>query len=291
MATRTPLSGRNSTALPFVLPFLVVYMAFFVYPTLQMLWMSLTDGQLVRRGEFVGADNYLRLFRDPRFPRAILNTGYFVALAVIPGTLAGLLLALTVNRLSGFWQAIVLAIFFLPYILPVTTVTTVWQWMIYGLAELAAPMTGGTPVRVLGRPELVVPLAAAITVWWTAGFNLLLFLAGLRSIPSEIYEAAALDGAGRWAQFRRITLPLLWPVTALVATLQLLLQIRVFDQIYLLADGERVDYSMVLVQYIYTLAFQRNAGGYAAAVAVAFLIIVGAVSVLLFQARRVRVGQ
>ncbi len=274
-----------------MLPFLVVYGVLFAYPTLQMLWMSLTDGQLIRRGDFVGIDNYLRLLRDWRFSRAILNTGWFVILTVVPGTLVGLLLALAVHRLKGVRQAAVLAVLFLPYLLPVTTVTTIWQWTITGLADLAAPLTGGEPVRVLGRPALVIPLAALITVWWTAGFNLLLFLAGLRSIPADVYDAAALDGAGRWAQFRRLTLPLLWPVTALVAGLQLLMNVKVFDQVYLLAQGGRVDASMVLVQYVYTLAFQRNAGGYAAAVSVTFLVIVLIPSALLVQARRARAGR
>ena len=93
--------GGTWIALPFVLPFLVVYGALFVYPTLQMLWMSLTDGQLIRQGDFVGLDNYLRLLRDWRFSRAILNTGWFLVLTVVPGTVAGLVLALGVDRLRG----------------------------------------------------------------------------------------------------------------------------------------------------------------------------------------------
>ena len=279
---------QNHTALPFVLPFLAVYAALFLYPTLQMLWMSLTNGQLILRGEFVGLDNYLKLFRDWRFGHALMNTGWFVFFTVIPGTLLGLMLALLVARLSGLARAAILAIFFLPYILPVTTVMLVWQWLIWGLTDLAAPLTDGKPIRVYGRPVFVLPLAATITVWWTTGFNILLFLAGLRAIPTEIYEAARLDGANRRALFWRITWPLIWPVTALVATLQLLMQIKVFDQIYLLVLDGRVDATLVLVQYIYALAFQRNAGGYAAAVAVAFFVIVVTLSVLQFQFRRLR---
>lgn len=125
-------------------------------------------------------------------------------------------------------------------------------------------------------------------MWWTVGFNVLLFMAGLKNIPAELYEAAKLDGAGRWTQFRTITWPLIWPVTALVLTIQLIMQIKVFDQVYLLVQGGRVDASMVLVQYIYTLAFQRNQGGYAATVAVALFVIVAAVSVLQFQLLRAR---
>lgn len=272
----------NRAALPLVAPFVIVYAALFLYPTLQMLAMSLTDGQLILPGEWVGLSNYLRLFRDWRFGNSVANTAYFVALTVVPGTLLGLGFAMLVVRLKGVWQAVVLAVFFLPYILPVTTVTSIWTWFVYGPGQLVLPD------RVLGRPPFVLPIAATITVWWTVGFNVLLFMAGLKNIPAELYEAARLDGAGRWTQFRAITWPLIWPVTALVLTIQLIMQIKVFDQVYLLVQGGRVDASMVLVQYIYTLAFQRNQGGYAATVAVALFVIVAAVSVLQFQLLRAR---
>lgn len=272
----------NRTALPLVAPFVIVYAALFLYPAMQMLVMSFTSGQLIAPGEFVGLDNYLKLFRDWRFGNSVRNTAYFVALTVVPGTLLGLGFAMLVVRLKGFWQALVLAAFFLPYILPVTTVTSIWAWFAYGPGQLVLPE------RVLAQPAWVLPMAAVITIWWTVGFNVLLFMAGLRNIPAELYEAAKLDGAGRWVQFREITWPLIWPVTALVLTIQLITQIKVFDQVYLLVQGGRVDASMVLVQYIYTLAFQRNQGGYAATVAVALFVIVAVLSVLQFQLLRAR---
>jgi multiple sugar transport system permease protein len=282
MTTEPRKKYDHRTALPLVAPFVIVYAALFLYPTLQMLAMSLTDGQLILPGEWVGLDNYFKLFRDWRFGNSVANTAYFVGLTVVPGTLLGLGFAMLVVRLKGFWQAVVLAVFFLPYILPVTTVTAIWTWFVYGPAQVILPD------RVLGRPAFVLPIAATITVWWTVGFNVLLFMAGLKNIPAELYEAAKLDGAGRWVQFREITWPLIWPVTALVLTVQLIMQIKVFDQVYLLVQGGRVDASMVLVQYIYTLAFQRNQGGYAATVAVALFVIVAAVSVLQFQLLRAR---
>lgn len=272
----------NRTALPLVAPFVIVYAALFLYPTLQMLAMSLTSGQLIAPGEFVGLDNYLKLFRDWRFGNSVRNTALFVALTVVPGTLLGLAFAMLVVRLGRFWQGLVLAAFFLPYVLPVTTVTSIWTWFAYGPGQVILPE------RVLATPAFVLPMAAAITIWWTVGFNVLLFMAGLKNIPAELYEAAKLDGAGRWVLFRDVTWPLIWPVTALVLTIQLITQIKVFDQVYLLVQGGRVDASMVLVQYIYTLAFQRNQGGYAATVAVALFVIVAALSVLQYQLLRAR---
>ena len=125
-----------------------------------------------------------------------------------------------------------------------------------------------------------------VTIWWTAGFSILLFLAGLRSIPVEIYEAAALYNASRWTTFRRITWPLLWPVTSLVFTIQLISQLKIFDQVYLFSVGGRPNDNMVLVYYVFQRAFQQDQGGRAAAVAVTLFVLVVVVSVLQFQLLR-----
>jgi multiple sugar transport system permease protein len=129
---------------------------------------------------------------------------------------------------------------------------------------------------------------AIITIWWTNGFSILLFLAGLRNIPRELYEAAALDGATGWQMFSRITWPLIWPITVLCLTIQLILQLKIFDQVYLFAQGGRTQSTMVLVQYIYESAFIKNDGGYAAAGAVMLFLLVAGMSVLQFQLLRAR---
>jgi multiple sugar transport system permease protein len=281
----------NRKALPFLLPFLAVYGLFFAWPTLQMIWMSFTSSQLIVPGDFVGFDNYFRLFHDWRFGRAVTNTLYFVLLTALPSTALGLLLGLVVVRLKGIFQAITLALFFLPYVLPVTTVTTIWGWMLGypgGVLQPLIILAVGHPVRVFRTLSWILPAVAVVTVWWTTGFNVLLFLAGLKAIPPELYEAARLDGAGRWRQFRAVTWPLIWPVTALVLTIQLILEIKLFDQLYLYVGGGQVDATLVLVQYIYSLGFQRDQGGYAATVAVALFVIVAALSVLQFTALRAR---
>jgi multiple sugar transport system permease protein len=281
----------NRTALPFILPFIAVYGLFFLWPTLQMLWMSFTNSQLVIPGSFVGLDNYLHLLRDWRFGRAIGNTLYFVLLTAVPSTALGLVLAMIVVRLKGLPQAVALALFFVPYVLPVTTVTTIWAWMLGfpgGPLQPLVALFAGHPVRVFRTVSWILPAVAVVTLWWTTGFNVLLFLAGLKAIPPELYEAARLDGAGRLRQFRAVTWPLIWPVTALVLTIQLIIQIKLFDQLYLYVGGGQVDATLVLVQYIYSLAFQKDQGGYAATVAVALFVLVAALSVLQFTALRAR---
>ena len=133
-----------------------------------------------------------------------------------------------------------------------------------------------------------MPTVAFITIWWLVGFNVLLYIAGLRNISAEIYEAAELDGATRWQSFRRITWPLVWPITVLVATIQLILQLKIFDQVYLFAQGGRTDSLLSMVWLIYRSAFQKNQGGYAAAAAVVLFALIVIVSVLQYQAARIR---
>lgn len=282
----------NLTALPFIAPFVAVYAALFVLPSLQMVAMSLTDSQLTKSGDWVGLANYIKLVGDKKFGTAIVNTLYFVLLTVVPGTLVGLGLAMLVDRLKGPVQAIVLAAFFIPYILPVSTVASI-SWAFTdpdwgGPLGWVVTAPTGKPIAPWRSIQAFLPGVAIITIWWTVGFNVLVFLAGLRALPKELFEAARIDGANRWVAFRYITWPLIWPVTALVLTIQLILQLKVFDQVYLMIASGRTDPTMVLVQYIYTVAFQRNQGGYASAVAVGLFVIVVVVAVLQFQLLRAR---
>ncbi|WIV51562.1 sugar ABC transporter permease [Marivivens sp. LCG002] len=272
-----------------ILPFLSIYSLIFVYPTIDMFLLSFTDAPLIGKGEWVGLENYTRLPNDRRFDTAFWNTAYFVLLSVIPGTFVALAIALGISRLQGRLQAIVLALFFLPYILPVSVVYRLWDWTLnfqFGIAMHLFDLMGIDRVPIFKVTGWFMPAVAMVTVWWTSGFSILLFLAGLRSIPSEIYEAASLDNTNRWTLFRRITWPLLWPVTALVLTIQLILQLKIFDQVYLFSVGGRPNDNLVMVYYIYQRAFVSNDGGRAAAIAIVLFIIVIIVSVLNFQLMR-----
>ena len=279
------------TAALLLTPFLLVYGLLFIYPTLKMVAMTFTKAPLIGPGEWVGLKNYSRLFGDKLFSVAMWNTLYFVLLSVIPSTLLGLVIALGVNRLKGWWQSAVLAAFFVPYILPVSVVFRIWGWMLdsqFGILQYPIAAIWGENVPVFRTLPLFMPSVALITVWWLVGFNVLLFIAGLRNISSEIYEAAALDGATRWQTFWRITWPLLWPITVLVATIQLILQLKIFDQIYLFGQGGRSDATLGMVQLIYRSAFQKNQGGYGATVAFVLFAIIVVVSVLQYQLLRAR---
>ncbi|MBT9371713.1 sugar ABC transporter permease [Rhizobium sp. CSW-27] len=282
---------KSLIALTMVTPFVVTFSVFFLYPMLEMVRMSFTDAPLIGGGKWVGLDNYLKLFSDRLFTISLKNNAYFVALTVIPTTAIALLIALAISRLSGVRQTVVMSLFFLPYVLPVSVVTEIWAWMLdlqFGILQPVISLIAGKPVAVFKNPYWVMPMVAVVTIWWTNGFNVLLFIAGLRNIPAELYEAAALDGATTWQKFSRVTWPLLWPVTALVLTLQLILQLKIFDQIYLLSGGGPFNSSYVLLLKVYREAFQSNNGGYASAVATVLFVLIVVISVLQFQLLRIR---
>lgn len=285
---------KNLVAYSLIAPFVLTFALIFLYPTIRVVQLSLTNAPLIGEGDFVGLDNYRSLLSDRLFWTSLKNNGYFVLLTVIPTTAIALGIALMVNRLSGRMQALVLAIFFLPYILPVSVVTLIWQWMLdlqFGVLQPVLALIAGERVAVFRNPYWVMPVIAVVTIWWTNGFNVLLFIAGLRNVPQELYEAAALDGATKRQQFRRVTWPLLWPVTALVLTLQLILQLKLFDQVYLLSEGGPFNSSYVLLMLVYREAFQLNNGGYASAVALVLFVVILVVSVLQFQVLRIRGGR
>jgi multiple sugar transport system permease protein len=282
---------KSLIALSMVTPFIVVFVTFFLYPLIEMVRISFTDAPLIGDGDWVGFANYAKLLSDRLFVTSLKNNGYFVLLTVVPTTVIALMIALAVSRLSGVKQTIAMSLFFLPYVLPVSVVTEIWAWMLdlqFGILQPVISLIAGKPVAVFKNPYWVMPMVAVVTIWWTNGFNVLLFIAGLRNIPTELYEAASLDGATTWQRFWRVTWPLLWPVTALILTLQLILQLKIFDQIYLLSGGGPFNSSFVLLLKVYREAFQLNNGGYASAVATVLFLLIVTVSILQFQLLRIR---
>lgn len=290
MSLQSRRRKANLTAMVLIAPFVATFAIFFAYPTLKVLQLSFTDSPLIGDGNWVGVDNYVRLLGDRLFYTSLVNNAYFVLLTVIPTTAIALGIALMISRLKGRLQALIMVLFFFPYILPVSVVTLIWTWMLdfqYGILQGVFTLFTGKPVAVFKNPHWVMPVIAAVTIWWTNGFNVLLFLAGLRNIPTDLYEAAKLDGATAWQRFRRVTWPLLWPITAMVLTLQLILQLKIFDQVYLLSKGGPFNSSYVLLLQVYREAFQLDHGGYGSAIAMTLVVIIVIFSVLQFQLLRV----
>jgi multiple sugar transport system permease protein len=273
----------------FVGPFLLLYVLFLIYPAIQVAYLSLTNSDIAGQGKFIGLANYAELSRDGDFWASVWHTIYFIILTVVPNTLVGFLFALLVVRLKRLRLA-VLSAFFLPYVLPVSVVTTTALWLLdanFGIVNYVF----GSQLAYFADPTWAMPGVALVTIWWTVGFNMLLFIAGLQNISIDLYEAAGLDGANALQRFLFITCPLIWPVTSLVLILQLILQFKIFDQVYLLTLGGPYNSTMVVLLYMYREAFQQNRGGYAATVAivlVAVIIIVSAIQFRLLNARRAK---
>ncbi|GHF52616.1 multiple sugar transport system permease protein [Deinococcus metalli] len=267
---------RWLTAALMVAPFVLIYLLFLIYPSLRVIQLSLTNADLTGVGRNVGLSNYTKLLREPTFYTALLGTLYFILLTVVPNTLVGLGLALLVMRLRRL-RNVVLAAFFLPQVLPVSVVTSIWNWMLDSNFGLVNSVTGST-ISWFQDPVWAMPAVALVTIWWTVGFNVLLFIAGLQNIAPDIYEAAALDGAAGWRMFRSITWPNLWPVTSLILLLQLIAQFKIFDQVYLLTGGGPFDKTLVLLLYSYREGFQQQHGGYASAIGVVLMVIILVVS-------------
>jgi multiple sugar transport system permease protein len=268
----------------FVAPFLFFYGVFLIFPAIQVAYLSLTNSDIAGQGTFIGFQNYAALIHNQDFWESVVHTIYFVFLTVVPNTAVGFFLALLVVRLKRLRLAI-LSAFFLPYILPVSVVTTAALWILdtnFGIVNYLF----GTSISWFQDPTWAMPAVAVVTIWWTVGFNMLLFIAGLQNIPRNLYEAAALDGANGFQRFISITCPLIWPVTSLVLVLQLIAQFKIFDQVYLLTQGGPYNSTVVVLLYMYRQAFQQNRGGFASAVAIMLVLIMLVISALQFRLLR-----
>ena len=288
-AARRP--GPRRTGALFVLPFAVLFALFLLWPVAHGVWMSLTDESLTLRGtEFVGLANYAEALGDPDMWRSLANTVFFTVISAVPLVLVALAMALLVHTgLAGQW--VWRLSFFAPYLLPVTVVTMIWNWLYQpelGFANQALDAVGLGPVSWLSDESWAMWSIAALTVWWTVGFNFLLYLAALQSLPDTLQEAAALDGAGAWRRLWSITLPQLRRTTVLVATLQVLASLKVFDQIFILTKGGPDGTTRPILEYVYDVGFTGYRLGYASAISYLFfaLVIVISIAQLRFMPRR-----
>jgi multiple sugar transport system permease protein len=289
VATHRPRESqlrRNLPGIALAMPFLVLYVLFLIVPILYGALMSLFDTSLVRPGlsSFVGFANYRELFNTPGFWSSLWHTVLFTLLSTPPLVILALALALFASRVArGRW--FFRLAYFAPYVLPVSTVVLVWNWMYQpetGLIDTYLGKLGIGPVGWLSDPKVAMVSIVILTVWWTLGFNFILYLAGIQEIPRQLYEAASLDGAGPWAQMRRITIPLLGRTTTRVAVLQVIASLKVFDQIYLLTEGGPDFSTQPAVQFIYESGFTSYRVGYASAASMVLFVMILAVSLIWF---------
>jgi multiple sugar transport system permease protein len=279
-------SERDWRGLLFVAPFLLLYSIILIFPLLRGFWLSLNQVDLFGDGHFVGFGNYARLLADPVFGTSLINT-FKVTLMIVPVlTVIALMLAMALNRASRS-AAVFRGIFFSSAVLSVTIVTLIWRFMLApdaGFLGYVARAFGSEPLPFLSDQHLVLPALAITTIWWSVGFPMLLFLAGLQQIPEDMYEAAALDNAGRWTTFWRITLPSLRRTLVLVVMLQTAAQLQLFGQSQLLTAGGPSGASRTAVLFLFETAFGRWELGYASAAAEVLFLIILAVTLTQYWA-------
>lgn len=287
-ATRVATGRRGVPAgLLFVLPFGIAYALFLIWPAISGLWMSFTDSSLTGgAGGFAGLGNWADALSDPAVWSSLWHTLYFTLLSTPPLVVLGLGMALLANMAlpaRWLWRLS----FFAPFLLPASVVSLIWIWLYQPGFGLVNGLLHAN-VAWLTDPEIAMLSIVVTTVWWTVGFNFLLYLAGLQAIPQDIYDAADVDGAGGWARLWRITIPMLRRTTGLIIALQVLASLRIFDQIYLITVGGPNYATRPILEYVYDTGFTDFRIGYASAISYLFFALILVVSVAQFRLLRNR---
>ena len=291
MAAR--IGREDRTAYGFLLPAALILGLFLLYP---ILWSFLASFRRIGLGDlgglrlwsvpgqWIGLGNYRSLFADPVFRRSLLNTAYF-SVMFIPGTLAvSLGLALLVRQgLRGI--GVFRALYFLPYVVSIVAAGLVWRWMFdteHGLINALVAIAGGEGPDWLGHPQLAMVVIALMSIWRWSGYFMLIFLAGLESIPTSLYEAAGVDGVGRWMTFRRVTLPLLRRPMIFALIVLLIRAQNIFQEVYVMTGGGPGNRTVTVAFLIWQTAFRSFRIGRAAALSYLLFVLVLVVAVVQF---------
>ena len=284
----------SSAAWLFVGPALLVIAVFFVVPVAAALLMSVTDFDIygladLRNVRFIGLDNYLHLLQRPLFWRALLNTLFFVLLGVPLSIAVSLAAALLLNsplaRFKGFHRTAL----FVPVVTTLAAVAVVWRFLLhtrYGLLNFGLSKLGLSPIDWLGDPHWAMPAIVLLTVWKNFGYNMIILLAGLQTIPAEQYEAARLEGAGPITLFRHITLPALGPMLLMVSILTMAAHFQLFAEPYVMTQGGPAERTVTVLYLMYEDGFKWWSLGSGSAVAFILFAFMFAFAVLQAKAAR-----
>lgn len=259
----------------FLAPALLLMGVFILGPILYLFYLSFTQGSFTRSGiQGVGLNNYFRLFLSPDFWQVLFNTAYFTIATVIPSLIIPLALAVLLDRTFAL-RDILRTAYFIPSITSLVAVGLGWRWLFQPQGPVNQLLTqlGFDPIPWLSSTTWAMPVLILLSIWKQLGFNLVVFLAGLQTIPQSRYEAAQLDGANPWQQFLYITLPGLQPTMVFVTVTTAIFTLKSFEQVYVITGGGPLNSTNVLVYYIYEQAFSQFDFGYATAAASILLAI------------------
>ncbi|MBN9225458.1 MAG: sugar ABC transporter permease [Microbacterium sp. SCN 70-27] len=268
--------GDAKLAWLLISPAILGFLVFAAYPTIRGIYLSFTDFRVFTPPTWIGFDNFVKLAGDQKFWTSLGVTVYFVVLTVIITMVVSVSTAVILHRVTS--STTLRSIVILPFLISNVVAAVVFSWMLdqqLGIVNIIIKALGGDAIGFLSQRAWVVPTLALITVWKTAGYTTILVFAGLQTIPPQIYEAGKLDGASEVQMFRRLTLPLLRPILAMVLVLTVIGAFQVFDIVAVTTKGGPANASMVLQMYIYDKAFGQFDFGYASAMSlVLFLMLI-----------------
>jgi len=282
---------QNLTGWAFAAPFVILFSVFLAFPIVAAFLLSFTsfglrDLQNPIGTTFVGLQNYIDLFSDAKFWKSLTNTVYFVVVGV-PVTLAfGLLIANALNRGVTRFRTAFRVGYYLPVITSIVAIAVVWRFLLnpdVGLINMALGAIGIDGPAWLADPALAMPSIIAMAVWRNLGFAMIVFLAGMQAIPASLYEAASIDGAGRWQSFRSITVPLLRPTILFMTVITTIGYLQLFEEPFVMTAGGPLDATLSVTMYMYQQGFTFFHQGYASAIAYVLFLIVAIIAFLQFK--------
>ncbi|HEX4633285.1 MAG TPA: sugar ABC transporter permease [Gemmatimonadales bacterium] len=286
--------AQGRAAWVFLAPALILITTFFFLPVVTGLALSFTDYDLYAIGHpenirVVGAANYRALAQAPMFWSALKNTLYFAFVGAPLSVLAALAAALLVNSRLTRWKGFFRTAYFAPFVTTLVAVAIVWKYLYhprFGLLDAALSTAGVSPIDWLGNPAWAMPAIIVVAVWRSFGYNMLIFIAGLQRIPTELREAAELDGAGQWSRLRHVTLPQLAPTFVFVGVITAIGFFQLFAEPYVMTGGGPLNSTLSMVLYMYQEGFRWWRLGSAASIAFVLFALVLAVTVLQLLWRR-----
>ena len=278
------------------MPALMSIFVFFFLPVIAALVISFTDLDIYSLGDlsksrFVGFSNYLRLFQDPLFWTALQNTFYFVLVAGPLSIGISLSAALLLNSKLIRFKSLFRLSYFMPVVTTLVAVAIVWRFIYhpkFGILNFLLNFLGINPIDWLGDPIWAMPAIIIMSVWKNFGYNMIIFIAGLQNIPEHLYEAAVIEGANRWQQFKSITLPMLAPTTLFVSIITMIGFFQLFAEPYVMTQGGPLNRTLSIVLYMYQEGFRWWNMGYSAAIAFVLFFIILLGTLLQFKIQQIR---
>ncbi|GHH16696.1 sugar ABC transporter permease [Sphingomonas glacialis] len=288
------MTRQARAGLGFVLPVMIGTVLVLVIPTIGAALLSVTDFDIYALADianlrFVGAGNYAELLRMPLFWRSVANTALFTAIGVPAAIATSLGVALLISSATVRWKPVWRVLLFAPYVTTLVATAVVWRYMFdrhNGLLNYALSLISIAPVDWLGDPRTSIPATLIFIVWKAFGYNMLVFIAALSTVPQELAEAARLDGAGAWARFRHVTLPAIGPALLLAAVLSVANFIQIFTEPYVMTHGGPAQSTVTVLYFMFDQGFTWWNLGMASAVAMIVFVVI-----LLVTAVQARLGK